>query len=99
MQRRNGLWVVAYMAVLLAGALLFFLLDVPAAYARCWEQWRQIQAMTRDNAEIARKIQARRERLCRLKEDPGEQELYLRQRQKRVRPGEKIFVLPSEPTR
>jgi uncharacterized protein YmfQ (DUF2313 family) len=99
MQRRNGLWVLAFMAVLLAGALLFFLLDVPAAYARCWEQWRQIQQMKQSNAEMARQIQEQWERLCRLQEDPSEQELYLRQRQKRVRPGEKIFILPSEPTR
>jgi septal ring factor EnvC (AmiA/AmiB activator) len=98
MQRRNGLWVLAFMAVLLAGAVLFFLLDVPAAYARCWEQWRQIQQMKQSNAEMARQIQEQWERLRRLQEDPSEQELYLRQRQKRVRPGEKIFVLPSEPT-
>jgi len=81
---------------LLAGSVLFFVLDVPQAYARCLERWRQIEELERANAQLMAEIRSQRERLRQLLNDPEQQELYLRERHKRVRPGDKVFVLPPE---
>ncbi len=98
MSKRAGIgWI--EILLLAAGCTLFFVLDVPGNVARYREQRRQLEQLRQRNAEMAREIQARQERLRRLTEDPDEQERYLRKEQKRVRPGEKVFVLPPEATR
>lgn len=85
--------------LLAAACTLFFILDVPGSMARYREERRQLEQLRQRNAELAREIEARKERLRRLTEDPYEQERFLRKEQKRVRPGEKVFVLPPEASR
>ncbi len=98
MSKRGGIgWI--ELLLLVAGCTLFFVLDVPGAVARYQDQRRQLEQLRRRNAELAREIEARKERLRRFTEDPEEQERYLRREQKRVRPGEKVFVLPPEVSR
>ncbi|MGC8792320.1 MAG: hypothetical protein ACP5U2_02890 [Bryobacteraceae bacterium] len=94
-------WWLAGEALLLLGlgSALFIALDVPSAYARWRAQQRQIQELERGNIELRREIRMRLHRLRQLEEDPGELELYLRQHQKRVRPGERVFLLPPDKPR
>lgn len=82
--------------MLVAGSALFFILDVPQAYARCFEQWRQIEELEKANEKLVAEIRSMRARLRTLLNDPEQRELYLRERQMRVRPGDKVFVLPPE---
>jgi cell division protein FtsB len=53
----------------------------------------EIRTLEKQNADLAREIEFRRERIQRLREDESEQELEIRQRLKLVRPGEKVFIL------
>ncbi len=63
--------------------------SVPAlSEKRLW-----IRKLELQNAELARQIEAKRERIRRLRESESEQELEIRQRLKLVRPGEKVFIL------
>lgn len=84
--------------MLLSGALLFYALDVPGDLARWLERRRQVRELERRNAELAREIQQRRERLRRLQTSPDEQANRVRKDQLKARPGEKIFILPGAPT-
>lgn len=85
--------------LLLAGAALFFALDVPGDLARWQERERQIRALEQSNAALEREIQDKQERLRRLQTSQTQQELRIRQEQKRVRPGETTFILPEQPQR
>ena len=53
----------------------------------------EIRTLEKQNADLAREIEFRRERIQRLREDESGQELEIRQRLKLVRPGEKVFIL------
>ncbi len=57
------------------------------------QKQREIRTLEKQNADLAREIEFRRERIERLREDESEQELEIRQRLKLVRPGEKVFIL------
>jgi cell division protein FtsB len=57
------------------------------------EKRRQIEQLEKRNAALQQEIQQRQEHVRRLTDDPGEQELEIRQRLKLVKPGEKIYVL------
>jgi cell division protein FtsB len=57
------------------------------------QKQREIRTLEKQNADLAREIEFRRERIQRLREDESEQELEIRQRLKLVRPGEKVFIL------
>lgn len=98
MSKRAGIGLIEIL-LLAAGCALFFALDVPGSVVRYRERQRQIEELRQRNAELARELEARKERLRRLTEDPDEQERYLRREQKRVRPGEKVFVLPPDASR
>jgi cell division protein FtsB len=61
---------------------------------RTWvEQRQRIQEMEKRNAQLARENELKRERLERLRANPAEQDLEIRQRLKLVQPGEKIFIV------
>jgi cell division protein FtsB len=57
------------------------------------QKQKDIRTYEKENADLAREIEDRRERIKRLREDESEQELEIRQRLKLVRPGEKVFIL------
>ena len=66
----------------------------PAALKRKQEEVRQLE---KQNQDLAKDIEQRRQRLKRLSEGQSEQELELRRQYKLVRPDEKVFVLPPQP--
>ena len=78
-------------AVLIAASYAFVTLrgGIPALIQKQGE----IRTLEKQNADLAREIEFRRERIQRLREDESEQELEIRQRLKLVRPGEKVFIL------
>jgi cell division protein FtsB len=82
-------------AVVLAAAYLILTLTGPKGVAALVEKQRRIQAMEKRNAEIARDIEQRQQRIQRLRTDQDEQEKVIEERFKYVRPGEKIYMLPG----
>jgi cell division protein FtsB len=78
-------------AVLVAASYAFVTLHggIPALI----QKQSEIRTLEKQNADLAREIEFRRERIQRLREDESEQELEIRQRLKLVRPGEKVFIL------
>jgi cell division protein FtsB len=57
----------------------------------------EIRKLEKRNAELAREIELRRQRIHRLQENPAQQELEIRRQMKLVRPGEKVFILQDQP--
>ena len=55
---------------------------------------KEIQELEQRNAELDREIEQQKQRIQRLRDDPTEQELEIRERQKLVRPGEKVYIYP-----
>jgi len=81
------------MAVLVAASYALVTLRGPQGIPALIEKQKQIRSLEKENADLAREIEARRERIQRLREDESAQELEIRQRLKLVRPGEKVFIL------
>lgn len=80
-------------AVLVAASYALITLRGPQGVPALIEKQAQIRTLEKHNADLAREIEFRRERIQRLQEDESEQELEIRQRLKLVRPGEKVFIL------
>jgi cell division protein FtsB len=80
-------------AVALAAFYAMFAVRGPNGFSALMNKQQQIRHLEKTNADLAREIEARRERISRLKEDQTEQELEIRQRLKLVRPGERVFIL------
>lgn len=55
----------------------------------------QIRVLEEQNADLMRDIQAKKDRIQRLKSDPATQELVIRKRLHKERPGETEFILPK----
>lgn len=55
----------------------------------------EIQSLQDQNANLAREIHLKKERIERLKHSPSEQELEIRKKLKLLRPGETTFILPE----
>lgn len=56
----------------------------------------EIRSLEKSNQDFARRIEDKRERIQRLRENPAEQELEIRRQLKLARPGEKIFSLQDQ---
>jgi len=56
----------------------------------------QIEEMEKRNAGLAQENERIREHIQRLTDDPGQQELEIRQRLKLVHPGEKVYILNNK---
>ena len=87
------------LAVLVAASYAFMTLRGPQGIPALKEKQKQIRAIEQQNADLAREIELRHERIRRLEEDDSEQELEIRQRLKLVRPGEKVFILQEPVSR
>lgn len=74
----------------------FFTLRGPQGIPALMEKRREIQALEKRNADLAREIELRREKINRLRDSQSEQELEIRQNLKLVRPGEKVFILQDQ---
>jgi len=70
----------------------------PQGLSALTEKHRQIEQMEEQNADLRRDIEAKQQRIERLRHDADEQELEVRKRTKMQRPGETKFILPDAPT-
>jgi cell division protein FtsB len=80
-------------AVLVAASYALVTLRGPQGVPALIERQNQIRTLEKQNTDLEREIEFRRERIQRLQQDESEQELEIRQRLKLVRPGEKVFIL------
>jgi cell division protein FtsB len=80
-------------AVLVAASYAVVTLRGPQGIPALIQKQKEIGALEKENADLAREVELRRKRIQRLQEDESEQELEIRQRLKLVRPGEKVFIL------
>lgn len=86
-------------AVLVAASYALITLRGPQGITALIQKQKEVRALEAANADLAREIEFRRERIQRLRENQSEQELEIRRRLKLVRPGEKVFILqePAAP--
>jgi cell division protein FtsB len=88
---------IAYLsAILIAVGYAFFALRGPQGIPALAEKRRQIEALEKRNAALAREVEAKRERINRLRESPSLQELEIRERLKLVHPNEKVYILQDK---
>lgn len=57
---------------------------------------RQVREYEMSNEQLHREIERKQERILRLKNDPQEQEIEIRQRLKFAGPGEKIYIIDDK---
>ncbi|MDQ2946942.1 MAG: septum formation initiator family protein [Acidobacteriota bacterium] len=62
------------------------------------EKHHEIRSLEEQNADLQRDIDAKRERIEKLKHDASTQELEVRKRLKMQREGETQFALPDQPS-
>lgn len=87
-------WKVGYATLVLLGvAYGFVVLRGPHGISGLAEKRSQIEQLEKENQKLHREIEEKRDRIIRLRENPADQELEIRQRLKLVKPGEKVFVL------
>jgi cell division protein FtsB len=82
------------LAILIAVAFAALTLGGPQGVPALIQKKVEIQELEKRNAALAREIEQRKERIDRLRDDPTEQELEIRSREKLVRPDEKVFFYP-----
>lgn len=78
----------AYATIMLRG---------PQGLSALAEKRREVRELEEKNANLMRDIEAKRQRIERLKHDRATQELEIRKRLKLQHPGETSFVLPDAP--
>ena len=87
------------LVVVVAAGYAFMTLRGPQGVPALIQKQKEIRALEKQNAELGREIELRRDRIERLRADESEQELEIRQRLKLVRPGEKVFILQDSAAR
>ena len=84
-------------AFVFVAAYAYVALQGPQGISALQQKRREIRQMEEENANLAREIQYRRDRIKKLQENPEEQELEVRKNLKLLRPGETSFILPERP--
>ena len=80
-------------AVVVLMAASYALITLRGGIPVLMKKQKEIHALEKKNADLAREIELRHQHIKRLQDDESEQELEIRQRLKLVRPGEKVFIL------
>ena len=83
---------VAYVIVFLLAAIYAFF-AFPKGMHGWQEKQRQIQALEKRNASLAREVERKKEHIKRLDHNPAEQELEIRKRLKLAHPDEKVYIV------
>ncbi|SRR6266508_4098031 len=83
-------------AILLIVGYAAFIMHGPQGIPGLRQRREEIRALEKQNQDLAREVEHKRERIQRLREDRSEQEMEIRQRLKLVRPGEKVFILQDQ---
>lgn len=88
------------LAVLITMAAVFVFLQLtgPRGIQAALEKRQRITEMQRDNAELSREVEQRKERIRRLEQDREEQELEVRRRLKLQKKDSFDFYLPPSET-
>jgi len=87
----------AYAIIVLCGIVYAFVaLRGPNGIPGLIEKRHLVQEYEMSNEQLQREIDQKQERIQRLKNDPGEQEIEIRQRLKLAGPGEKIYILDDK---
>ena len=79
-------------AFILVAGYSFVTLRGPRGIPALLEKQRQIEVLEKRNAALAREIERKREHVKRLTDNPGEQELEVREKLKMLHPGEKVYI-------
>ncbi len=89
---------IAYVgAVALLGVYGFYTLRGPHGISALFDQRRQIRQLEDENATLARENEYRRDRIRKLHDSKSQVEIEIRDKLKKVRPGETEFILPDPP--
>jgi cell division protein FtsB len=87
----------AYAIVVLCGIVYAFVaLRGPNGIPGLLEKRRLVQEYEMSNEQLQRELEQKQERIRRLQNDPGQQEIEIRQRLKLAGPGEKIYILDDK---
>jgi cell division protein FtsB len=87
----------AYAIIVLCGIVYAFVaLRGPNGVPGLLEKRRLVQEYEMSNEQLQREIERKQQRIQRLQNDPGEQEIEIRQRLKLAGPGEKIYILDDK---
>lgn len=87
------------LAILLAITYAVFTLRGPQGVPGLLLKRADIRELEKRNADLAREVELKRERINRLRESRAEQDLEIRKHLKLVGPGEKVFILRDQETR
>ena len=83
------------LALLLIGAYGVVALRGPQGIPALLGKQQEIRRLQEHNTDLARDVQHMRERIERLKHSPSEQQKVIRERLRKLRPGETDFMLPD----
>ncbi|HET8547510.1 MAG TPA: septum formation initiator family protein [Bryobacteraceae bacterium] len=90
----------AYLAAfVILGTCVLLALRGPQGLPVLLEKRQQIRELQEKNADLQREIQTRRVRLERLRNNPDEQQLEIRERLKMLKPGEVRYIVPEPAAR
>lgn len=80
-------------AAIVGACALFFGMRVPDSITSLKGKNEQIRALQKENADLAKEIADKKERIRKLRESPSEQELEIRKQFKLQREGETAIIL------
>jgi cell division protein FtsB len=89
--------IVYSVAFVLLGVYGYFTLRGPQGIPALLEKRRQVRQLEEENANLARENDYKRERIRKLNESASQQEIEIRDKLKKLRPGETEFILPEAP--
>src|SRR5260370_37889242 len=84
-------------AFVLLGVYGYFTLRGPQGLPALLEKRRQVRQLEEENANLIRENENKRERIRKLNESVSQQEIEIRDKLKKLRPGETEFILPESP--
>lgn len=82
-------------AFVLLGVYGYFTLRGPQGVPALLDKRKQVRQLEEENANLIRENDKKRERIRKLTESAGQQEIAIRDKLKKLRPGETEFVLPE----
>ncbi len=83
-------------AVVVGVGALFFITRVPQSVSTLKQRNEQIRQLQKENADLAKDVAEKQERIRKLRDSRSEQELEIRQRLKLLREGETSFILHDQ---
>lgn len=84
-------------AFVLLGVYGYFTLKGPQGIPALLEKRKLVRQLEEENANLARENDNKRERIRKLNESASQQEMEIREKLKKLRPGETEFILPEGP--